>query len=446
MFSYVKLKNYKSLIDLDVNLCSKKDSPKKMIVIYGENGTGKSNFISCFDTLKNTVATKSVKKLLEKFIEDDDLFKDTRRLKDRLVDIGFFKKSFSFLEGIIKNCKTIGSTEHMVLEFGFKIKGKKGVYRLETNDTNIVYERLEYVFNKNQTKFFEISTQKTYLNEEIFQNSNYEKELCDLIEKYWGKHSLLALLIYEIEDKKEGYVKKRMSKSFMDVLIYFMTVSSTVKDEISEEYKLKNESLSQKILVNFKNGTIPITDESKLNKTEKMLNEFFTHLYSDIKEVYYEKNIKNNKIHYQLFVKKLMYDTVIDINFNLESTGTQQLLHILYFLIPVVEDKTVLIDELDTGIHDVLVTSLLENISESITGQLIITTHNTMLLESEINKDCIYIFSADKDAKKELVPLSSFGGRVHPNLNMRKRYLQGLYGGVPIAMDVDFSDLVQIIK
>lgn len=48
MFTRVKIKNYKSLINLDVDLSAKKKQPKPLVVIYGENGVGKSNFASVF--------------------------------------------------------------------------------------------------------------------------------------------------------------------------------------------------------------------------------------------------------------------------------------------------------------------------------------------------------------------------------------------------------------
>ena len=59
MFRYVKLKNYKSLVDLNVDFTEKKDTPKKLILIYGENGAGKSNFATSFFTLFELIRTKS---------------------------------------------------------------------------------------------------------------------------------------------------------------------------------------------------------------------------------------------------------------------------------------------------------------------------------------------------------------------------------------------------
>jgi len=49
----------------------------------------------------------------------------------------------------------------------------------------------------------------------------------------------------------------------------------------------------------------------------------------------------------------------------------------------------------------------------------------------------------DENANKKLLALNKFEGRVHPNLSIRKRYLKGLYGGIPFPMDIDFNELIE---
>ena len=90
--------------------------------------------------------------------------------------------------------------------------------------------------------------------------------------------------------------------------------------------------------------------------------------------------------------------------------------------------------------------NLLISIGDSIEGQLIMTTHNTAIMESEINKDSLYVINVTKDGEKEINCISDLEGRVHPNYNIRNRYLQGLYNGVPSAMYVDFEELLEILK
>ncbi|MBW5381603.1 AAA family ATPase, partial [Brachyspira hampsonii] len=88
MFTYVKLKNYKSLVDFEVDLTSSKNNPKKMIIIYGENGAGKTNFINAFFTLFETLNTKihydKINKLINENLDNKnnldiikDIFKST---------------------------------------------------------------------------------------------------------------------------------------------------------------------------------------------------------------------------------------------------------------------------------------------------------------------------------------------------------------------------------
>jgi AAA15 family ATPase/GTPase len=436
MFTYVKLKNYKSLIDLEVNLITKKNTPKNLVVIYGENGSGKSNFATSFFTLYEFLLSKSHKEILEELLEKNKEEIQLKNIKGILKDV---KK-------IIEEVKTIGSKENMVLEFGFKINGKLGCYKIETNDSKIVMEKLDFVLNKNKTNVFELTENEIKINDKIFKKIEYKKELEDLIDKFFGKHTLLSILISETKNKKDGYISQRISKEIKSVIYFFLNNSIKLKrGYIGEQGKIRTE---HKIFCNFMDmieGQIKLENENVLEKTEKLLNLFFTNLYSDIKEVYYQKIKEGNQIKYTLFLKKKIYGRIIDIDFKLESTGTQALLELIPYIISVLEGGTVIIDEFDTGIHDLFVDKLLNDLVE-IKGQLIITTHNTMLLESEIKKDNIYVFKIDEEGNKELLPITSFEERIHPNLNVRKRYLKGMYSGVPLMMDLDYNELLDTLN
>ncbi|MDA0067172.1 ATP-binding protein [Brachyspira hyodysenteriae] len=83
------------------------------------------------------------------------------------------------------------------------------------------------------------------------------------------------------------------------------------------------------------------------------------------------------------------------------------------------KNNVVAIDELDSGIHDILTASILESLFNNIKGQFILTTHNTTILESDIKKECIYIFNIDSEGKKILIPITEYD-KEHPNINFRK--------------------------
>ena len=439
MFTYIKLKNYKSLIELEVDLTKKENSPKKLISIYGENGVGKSNFVDSFYTLKRIVSTRTINEKIriltekQKELQTDDFDKALYFFGQlgSIIKNGFFSNSID----IINECKTIDSKDNMIIEVGFKIKSKTGIYCIETDDADIISEKLDFTLNKNKVNFFEMTKKEKYLNESVFIDHEYKKEILSIIEKYWGKHSLLSLIAYEIEDKKENYVKKKIFNGMFEVINFFSSLSILSRNKMEVFKDIEEEKLFY--------GTLALNEEKRLINIENVINTFFTALFSDIKQAYYKKKIDNDKINYVLCFKKNIYNKLIDIEYNRESTGTKNILKILPYLISAAKRKTVIIDEIDNGIHDLLILKILENLSEDLKGQLIITTHNTLLLEEEFIKDSIYIFKVDENANKKLLALNKFQGRVHPNLSIRKRYLKGLYGGIPFPMDIDFNELIE---
>ena len=439
MFTYLKLKNYKSLINFEVDLTKKENSPKKLISIYGENGIGKSNFVDSLYTLKRIVSTRTINEKIriltekQKELQTDDFDKALYFFGQlgSIIKNGFFSNSID----IINECKTIDSKDNMIIEVGFKIKSKTGIYCIETDDADIISEKLDFTLNKNKVNFFEMTKKEKYLNESVFIDHEYKKEILSIIEKYWGKHSLLSLIAYEIEDKKENYVKKKIFNGMFEVINFFSSLSILSRNKMEVFKDIEEEKLFY--------GTLALNEEKRLINIENIINTFFTALFSDIKQAYYKKKIDNDKINYILCFKKNIYNKLIDIEYNRESTGTKNILKILPYLISAAKGKTVIIDEIDNGVHDLLMLKILENLSENLKGQLIITTHNTLLLEEEFIKDSIYIFKVDENANKKLLALNKFEGRVHPNLSIRKRYLKGLYGGIPFPMDIDFNELIE---
>lgn len=437
MFTYVKLRNYKSLVELNVDFLQKKKMGKKAVFIYGENGVGKSNFASAFLTLFESMQTLSVRKavlaILEAKSENTNSEEFLRSIQNNLRDT----------EAIIRNCKTINSNENMVLEFGFVIEGREGSYYLEYNNEKLVREKLEYVLNRNKIVFFDITEESPYINKNIFLEADFYKEIKSLVKQYMGKHSLLSIIVNEKEEKAQKYIQERIHENLFDVIFAFATMS--VKVKMGNHGERGKVGLSHPILAELERGSIDISEENELNKAEELLNDFFTRTYGDIKRVYYRRDIEDGKINYELFFNKLIYNRLVDVSFELESTGTQHLLEILPYILMCVEGTVVIIDEIDTGIHDLLVDNMLENVIPSIGGQLILTTHNTMLLDSDIDPQYIYTFIEDENAIKQLVSIIDFEDRTHPHLNYRNRYLKGMYGGVPLLGEIDFEELREIL-
>lgn len=437
MFTYIKLKNYKSFGDVTLDFRDKKGKAKKLILIYGENGIGKSNLASAFFLLSETLRTMDVRDVFQELLKNDP----ESLSNDEFM--AFIKTRFQDMETLIKTNKMVDSKENLYLEFGFEVNQKVGKYILEMNDEEIVYECLEYTLVKNKGICFEISKNKLFLSDKIFIDKTLVNDLKMSIDKFWGKHSFLAIVYHDIYDKNRKYYEDKMSVNFAIVLQFFKRVSCQIKYGTQKEKIVIG--LPTNYLKQYDSGEIDLEEKEKLVKTEKMLNVFLTSTYKDIDGVFYKTKMENNKLRYKLYIKKRIYGKTRNIDFDFESTGTMSLIKLLPFMLITVEGSTAIIDEFDTGIHDLLVENLITSLNEFISGQLIMTTHNTLLMESKIPKESFYTINEKDDFNKEISCILKYDNKINVNTNIRNQYIHGKYKGIPDKVSINFEDLINMI-
>ena len=124
-----------------------------------------------------------------------------------------------------------------------------------------------------------------------------------------------------------------------------------------------------------------------------------------------------------------------------ESSGTRNLLFLSGPVLDILsQGQTLIIDELDTSLHTLLVRELVRLFHDPKTNtggaQLIFTTHDTSLLDAPdlFRRDQIWLVEKDRDQASALVPLSDFSPRKKEALE--RGYLMGRYGGVPFLNQV----------
>lgn len=437
MFTYVRLKNFKTFGDVTLDLCDKNGNPKKLVLIYGENGIGKSNLASAFFMLSETIRTMDVRDFLQSLLENkpDDIS------EDEFMEV--FRTRFQDIESLIKNNKMIDSDENLYLEFGFEVNNKKGRYILEMDEKEIVYEFLEYVLLKNRGICFKVSKEKFFLSEKVFLNKDFSDDLKIMIKKFWGKHSLLGILNHDIFDKTNKYYEDKISENMKNVLSFLRKVSCQVKYGNTQEKGVIG--LPKNFLGDYYSGKVDLNEEKILDNAEKMLNFFLTTLYQDIQSVYYKREIINDKIKYNLIIRKRIYGKIRDLDFKLESTGTMSVVRFLPFMLITVKGSVAIIDEFDTGIHDVLVKSLITSLNDDIEGQLIMTTHNTLLMESELPKEVFYTIEEISELDKRIDCILKYDNKININTNIRNQYIHGKYRGIPENVTIDFKKLTEML-
>lgn len=119
-----------------------------------------------------------------------------------------------------------------------------------------------------------------------------------------------------------------------------------------------------------------------------------------------------------------------------ESSGTRNLLFLAGPVLDILhKGLTLVIDELDTSLHTLLVRELVRlfHSPQANTGgaQLIFTTHDTSLLDAPdlFRRDQVWLVEKDRDQASALVALVEFSPR--KNEALERGYLLGRYGGVP---------------
>ncbi|HNL35921.1 MAG TPA: AAA family ATPase, partial [Agitococcus sp.] len=119
-----------------------------------------------------------------------------------------------------------------------------------------------------------------------------------------------------------------------------------------------------------------------------------------------------------------------------KSNGTRNLLFLAGPVLDILaKGLTLVIDELDTNLHTLLVQALVRLFHRPDINhhgaQLIFTTHDTSLLDaySQFRRDQVWFMEKKPDQSSELYSLLDFSPR--KNEAIERGYLQGRYGALP---------------
>ncbi|WP_417286730.1 AAA family ATPase [Corynebacterium variabile] len=131
-----------------------------------------------------------------------------------------------------------------------------------------------------------------------------------------------------------------------------------------------------------------------------------------------------------------------------ESDGTRR----MFSLIPplfILESNSpdryvVILDEIDRSLHTHLSKSLVNSFLKSCSGdtrnQLIITTHDVMLMDPDVfRRDEIWIVEKESDGNSDLRALSEYE-ELRKDTDLRQSYLEGRFGGIPNVGEFNFEE------
>lgn len=444
MFTKITLENFRSFDHIVFDLTEKGNVPKHLAVLYGENGAGKSNLMSAFVLLPELTRTMDVRDAYERLLTRDAIFQDEKMEKVMREQM---RHSLRDMSAIIKDYRMIDCEDPIVAEYEFNINGNNGCYRVEFGQDEIVHERLEYVLNRRRGLYFDCSSDGILINDTVIQGTNGKDFLVDVKEtakRYWGKHSLLAILLYEMKDKSNAFGRDNVTENFNTVLREFRGLSYAVS--------MGNKSwegLSSKLQVLKRplQGHLSLRRETELDYASDFFTQLFTSVDLSVRKIFYKKEFHDDEIYYKLIEEKYIAGNYRRIDFERESAGNCQLLNISCYLLTACMGGVVILDEAEANIHDLLFQKLLEEIRPILKGQVIMTTHNTMLMEASFAREATYILSVDPDnpSDKKIRCISDYRKRTYAANNIRNKYLNCEYGGVPELRQTEFQESIEKI-
>jgi AAA15 family ATPase/GTPase len=388
----------------------------KQAVIYGANGSGKSNFIKALIFLREFVTH-------EKFLEfvdlDDYIFQLTNEKSTILsFEIEFFHNNSYYIY------ETVISKE--------KVSEKLSISGLGKVDDKLLFKR-----------------DGTNINSPFLQNESSAKQLLSMNQL----SSLLPLnLHFPVLSDIGDFIT--VSDWFLHQLniVVVNSTSPWLINLLSQKTEILNfaNQIFEHIGIGVKNIEINNTPFDKWIADSKNAKKFQNIIVPE-KEPDFISTMENNRNIFNVstqngikIAQELLFNQfgqagyLKEMTISAQSDGTIRLL----ILIPALyyamyEQKTVVIDEIDNSIHPNLMFELIRFYANNKSnGQLIFTTHTTKLLNQQelVRPDEIWL-TEKSEGNTKMFSLNDF--KLHNTLNIENGYLDGRYGAVPAIEELN---------
>lgn len=373
----------------------------KAAVIYGANGSGKSNFIDAISFVKNLVVNSI----------NHQPGQGVRQLPHKLD--GHKKESSYRIHFIANGIRFV---------FGFSLKN------LLVSD-----EYLYYFPNNRQTKIFERADQS-------FSAGNKFRGKLTACKDVLKPNRLLlscAANFSAVQEIADAY------NFFNNELVVYDPVNQDNWMNYSLEQMNNNPRMKAAVLSFLDELGTGIKDiQVSIDKKKLESFELPPFLSDEFKSILLQKDVN-------AITAKVIYDGFETDLIQEESTGIKKLFGILCpFIDIIVNGKVLICDELESSLHESLVFGLVKLFINTDIGkfsQLVFTTHETGLLNLELfRRDQIWFTELRKtDRSTDLYSLAEIKN-VRKEENYGKGYIAGKYGAIPM-LNLDFAKVVSLL-
>jgi hypothetical protein len=364
-------------------------------VIYGANGSGKSNFMNALEFVRSLVCSSINNQPGQMIYQSSHKLSSADEPSEYTIQF---------------------VTDEIRYAYGFSVKH------------NLIEEEYLYYFpNGRQVKIFE-----------------REKNVVKEGDKFKGMFSLSMNVLKENRlflSCAANYSNiKEVERAFLffreDVVIYNPHINNWT--EYSIQLMQRNEEVRQIFLKFLKELGTGIKDiRVKLEKVKVKPGDLPIEIPEPFRNILTVQEA--NKIEAKVIYDDFETDLIME-----ESVGIKKLFEIICPIIDIIQNGKILVcDEFETGLHESIVHYVIKTFHKAKQdkfAQLIFTTHDTSLLDKELfRRDQIWFTELNKERATELYSLAEIRN-VRKTENLEKGYVEGKYGAIPM-LNQTFSDL-----
>jgi len=400
----------------------------KSAVLYGANASGKSNLVEALAFARKLIV-KGTNAKDEIQTKNFKLDKKNYRIPSKFqFDIKSNKKMFSYGFSVDRY-QIHKEWLYEISKFKEKLLFERS--RINNNKVNVKVGNITYS-GKKEKDFLEYVALGTRPNQ-LFLTESIQRNVKHFMDIYdWFDKKLTIIFPSSVAKGIEFHFDSKSNEAnvFLKFLRHFDTGISSLK---TEKYNLDKDKTE-----------IPESVVNDIRKNLKGKNEriFLSSNRNDRYTIYRDKD--GQLIALKLISKHKLKNSDEEIDFQIyeESDGTQRILDLLPALVSLINyDRIFVIDELDRSLHPLLIKEFIELFlehSQKQKSQLIVTTHDSTLLDLKtLRKDEIWFIEKNQSGESQLYSLEEF--RIRYDKNIKKDYLKGRYGAIPIFMDLKYQ-------
>lgn len=392
----------KELVSENIIVAPLLDLPlKKSVILFGPNGTGKSNMFLAINFITKFLKESSTNLFIfqELKLQPYKFSLETQKQPSRfIIDMFVSKERYRYEITLDKN----------------KIHDEKLYLVLKTKE-HVLFERTFEKMESDPKRFPE--------GVDLFRFLENNKSIQSRVRENTAAISIAALFNGPISNSIIDFLNRIVQ--FEDNINY---TASLLDDS---QKKIKIESFLRNAQIGFKRiETEPIPTENNL--LDLSVNKAIYKTKQLIPKVEFVYDVKNS-------TGEIVDEASIDVR-SAESRGNRKMFALAgYYVEALEEGKVLIIDEFTAGLHPRLAYHLLKQFHNSIShnqpAQLMVASHNTYLMRKELfRRDQIFLsYFNDGERATKLKTIHQLKAR--GDISFEKRYFDNELGGIPLFED-----------